>query len=565
MSGRLPVARLLLAALLSAATCLSAVALMGVSAWLIARAAQRPDASTLTLAAVGVRSLALARALLRYGERLVGHDAVLRVVARLRVSLFDALRRTPDRDDAATDVSVLVSDVDAVQDLWLRVVIPYGTALLVGAAVVVGLWQALPAVAVLVLVAHLSVLLAVPVVAWFGAPGEERLAHWRGEQHAAVVDLLHGAAELLVFGGTTRALLRSEAAGAEIRLLERAAARRTAVLTTLLLAVQATATLGAGLLCAGAVDRGELDPVTLVVVVLVVLASFEPLVAVVDGAGLLRRITGALRRVRGVLAGAALHPPAAPSRGGQLVLDRVVHRYPGRDASALRLQGLVLPLQPGISLGVVGGSGAGKSTLLRALAGELRPTRGQVRVGESVLADLTSEDRARCVALASQDAHVFDSSLADNLRVARPDATDVELREVIDVVGLGDWVAGLADGLDTELGHRGTRMSGGQRKRLCVARALLSPAPVLLLDEPTEGLEPDAADALLRSVLGAARRRAVVVVTHRVVALHAVEEVLVLERGVVVARGSASALLESAGLFRDAWQLQRAPVCEVVA
>jgi thiol reductant ABC exporter CydC subunit len=562
---RPPAYRLALAAVLSALTCLASVALMGTSAWLIARAAQHPDASTLTLAAVAVRSLALARSLLRYGERLVGHDVVLRLVADLRVQAFDAVRRSPEREQTESGVSVLVSDVDALQDLWLRALIPCASALLVAAASVTVVWQWLPTGGAILLLAQLAALLAVPLVAWSAARGDGQLAHWRGEQQAAAVDLLHGADELLVHGGTGAALRRSELAGEHVSRLERAAAVRSSVLAALVTAAQAGATVAIGVVGAGAVARHALEPVLLAVVVLVTLASFEPVAAAADGAGALRRSVGALGRVRALLARADDEAVAAEARseamagaGGLLLLDGASFRYPDRERPAVSLPGVRLSLEPRRAVAVVGGCGAGKSTLLRLLAGDLAPATGAVMAGGVPLARATTEGRAAVVALAAQDAHVFDATVADNLRVARPDASDAELAAVLDRVGLGPWLAGAQDGLATPLGHRGVRLSGGQRRRLSVARALLSSAPVLLLDEPTEGLEPDAADALLRSVLEAAADRAVVVVTHRVVALDACDEVLVLDGGELAARGTADELRAQEGLFRDAWRLQSA-------
>jgi ABC-type transport system involved in cytochrome bd biosynthesis fused ATPase/permease subunit len=193
------------------------------------------------------------------------------------------------------------------------------------------------------------------------------------------------------------------------------------------------------------------------------------------------------------------------------------------------------------------------------MAGELRPDSGAVRVGPLPLAVLPPEQRSELVALATQDAHVFDATLGDNLRIGRPTATDAELDRALHVVGLGAWAGGLEEGLRTPLGHRGVRLSGGQRKRLCVARAWLSTAPVLLLDEPTEGLQPDEADELVRSLLAASRDRAVVLVTHRVVALDAVEDVVVLESGRVAQHAAPGVLRRAPGLFAEAWGLQHEP------
>lgn len=548
--------RLLLAVLLSALTCLAAVALMGTSAWLLSRAAQHPDPSSLTLAAVAVRALALSRALLRYGERLVSHDAVLRVVADLRSRVFDALRRTPGRDRAADDLSVLVSDVDAVQDLGLRALLPVASALVVAVASVTVVWWLLPAAGAVLLCGLGAGVLLLPLLSWWAASADRALAAWRAERQAAVVDLLHGCAELLVYGGTRSAADRARRADETVCALERRAAGRVALLGALGAVLQGGTTVVVALVAAAAVRRGELSPVLVGVVSLVSLASFEPVGAAADAAGTARGCLGSLRRVGAVLAGAGRDVTAVPSRDAVLVVDGLRHTFAGRDVPAVRAPALRAALVRGSSLAVVGGSGAGKSTLLRLLAGELVPDGGAVQVGAYPLSALPSEQRSRVVALATQDAHVFDATLGDNLRIGRPDASDAELRRALEVVGLDAWADGLVDGLGTRLGHRGTRLSGGQRKRLCVARAWLSPAPVLLLDEPTEGLQPDEADELVSSLLAASRDRAVVLVTHRVVALDEVEDVVVLERGRVAQHDRPGALRRTPGLFAEAWRLQ---------
>jgi ABC-type transport system involved in cytochrome bd biosynthesis fused ATPase/permease subunit len=278
-----------------------------------------------------------------------------------------------------------------------------------------------------------------------------------------------------------------------------------------------------------------------------------------DAAGVGRAGLAALRRVQALLAGAAAEPVEQVVPDSTPVVDGLRFTFPGSSRPALRVPAFRAALVPGSSLAVVGGSGAGKSTLLRLLAGELVPESGEVRLGPTSLAGLSPEQRSRVVSLATQDAHVFDAGLGDNLRIGRPDASDDELLEALEVVGLRAWAVGLEEGLRTPLGHRGVRLSGGQRKRLCVARAWLSAAPVLLLDEPTEGLHPDEADALVRALLAASRDRALVLVTHRVVALDGVDDVLVLQSGRAAQHGPPAALRRVPGLFAEAWALQSEP------
>ena len=546
--------RLLLAVALLAATSLAGIGLMGVSAWLLDRAAQHPEASALTVAAVAVRALGIGRGLLRYAERLVGHDAVLRDAAARRAALFARLRRGP-RPASGAAVSALVHDVEAAQDVQLRGTLPLAASALVVLVVVPLMTALLPAAGLVLAVGLAGAAVVVPVVSWRAAGAEDGRAAARAEHLTAVADVLHGAGDLVALHGLAGATATAGTTAAELLRLDLRAARRQAALAALGPLLQGGTAFALLVLAASAVRHGALPPVDAAVVVLVGWASFEPAATSHEAAAALRRGRSALRRWRRL--GSETPAGPAPAYGGPVVLTGATLQYPGRSRPAVAH--VDLELRPGTTLGVVGGSGAGKSSLLALLAGAVAPTQGRAALGSAALHLLPEADRARSVVLAEQAAHVFDASVRDNLRLADPGASDDALLAALGTVGLSGWLATLPDGLGTRLGHRGARLSGGQRRRLTVARALLSPAPVLLLDEPTEGLAPDEADALLAEVLDAARGRAVVVVSHRPLAWAALDELLVLDDGRVVDRGTPLALAARPGLVAEAWAMTGGP------
>jgi thiol reductant ABC exporter CydC subunit len=545
--------RLLLGALLAALTYLAAIALMGLSAWLISRAAQHPNASTLALAAVGVRALGLGRAVLRYAERVVGHSVTLEVVADLRVAVFEGL---VDHDDAAPDagglLSAVVADVDAVQDLLLRCLLPFAAGLLVLAATVTACWLLLPSAGVVLLVGLGSALLLVPALAALVARREAGLTALRAAYQTSLLEIAYASADLLVLGQLPQALSDAERAACALADVERRGSVRAAVVAGIMTLAQGATVVGVAVLGVAATSRGALSPVLLAVLVLVALAAFEPVVPLAAGGAVLARSLGSVRRLAPLVLVRVSRPVAPAPRGSILVAAGVGVNRSARPV----LADVGLILTPGARVAVVGASGAGKSTLLQVLCGQLRPSEGQVLLGGEPVADLDETVRAAQVVLAEQTAHLFTSSVADNLRVGRPDATVADLEHAVTLAGLGDWVAGLPRGWDSPVGERGARISGGERKRLAVARALLSPAPILLLDEPTEGLDPIAADALVRRLVSSSGRRALVVVTHRLTALEGFDEVLVLDRGRVVQRGTADALAARPGPFHDLWARQ---------
>jgi ATP-binding cassette subfamily C protein CydC len=258
-----------------------------------------------------------------------------------------------------------------------------------------------------------------------------------------------------------------------------------------------------------------------------------------------------------------------PLPAAELTAEALACGWPGAEPT---LTGLDLRLAPGRRIAVVGGSGCGKTTLLLTLAGLIPPVAGRVTLGSTSavgttgtareLADLDPGVVRRTVSFTAEDAHIFTTTVRENLRVARPDADDDQLAAVLQRAGLTDWICGLPAGLDTMLGSGGTGLSGGERRRLLLARALLVGAGVLLLDEPTEHLDPATADALVHDVLTATPGDggpgpAVVIVTHRLAPLTAADEVLLLEDGHIVARGTHSWLLDRNFTYRDAWLAER--------
>ncbi|WP_344319088.1 amino acid ABC transporter ATP-binding/permease protein, partial [Actinocatenispora thailandica] len=275
------------------------------------------------------------------------------------------------------------------------------------------------------------------------------------------------------------------------------------------------------------------------VVALTVLVALEPSLALPVAARRLVDARTALRRVRAVLAAPAPvtepdEPLPVPTGRVGIAIRALRVRHPGGRAPAL--DGVSVDIPPGSRLVVTGPSGSGKSTLLAALRRFVPPDGGTIRLGGNPIEAYAGDDVRRLIGGVGEEAHLFDTTLGVNLRLGRPAATDDELRAVLHRVGLGDWLAGTADGLDTALGQDGGALSGGQRQRVLLARALLADPPVLLLDEPTEGLPAADADRLLRDVLTATAGRSTILVSHDPTALAHADQVL--DLGVAGRRGA---------------------------
>jgi thiol reductant ABC exporter CydC subunit len=561
--------RLALATLLGACASGAAIGLMGTSAWLISRAAQRPQESAVAIAIVAVQFFAFARALCRYGERLAGHDAAFRALARVRVEVYERLERLAPLGLPAFRsgdlLARLVGDVDELQELMLRVAPPFAIALVVGAAAVGLEWWMLPAAGTILLAGLAIAGVGVPWLTGVLATRRElRQAHARGQLSVSVLDLLEGGAELAANGATTVGLARARVADERLTRISLASARTAGVGLGLTSLCTGLAMWGALLVGVAGVRDGEMNGVLLAGLALVALAAFE-LVGDLPGATqALARVCGSAARVFEVLdtrepvpaPARPLMPSPSPTGAHELRVRNLSFTYPGAPTPAL--SAIDLDLGAGRRMAVVGASGAGKSTLAGVLLRFLAYEGGSAKLDGVEIAALDGDGYRRVVGLMSQEAHVFDSTLEENLRLARRDASPEQLREALARAQLLEWADSLPAGLATELGERGERMSGGQRRRLALARVLLADFPVLILDEPGEHLDTETADELLADVLAlGAGRRATLLITHRLAGLQELDEILVLERGTVLERGAHGELLARDGRYAELWQRER--------
>ena len=534
VAGRLALA--LLAGTLAAG---SAVALTATSAWLISRAAEQPPVLFLMVAIVAVRAFGIARGVFRYAERLAGHDAAFRWLGDLRVIVYERLERLAPTGSAAFRsgdlLSRLVGDVDTLQDLWLRVLLPYGTAALVGAGAVALMAWLLPAAALVLLLTMLVAAVLAPVLALTVARrAEARVAPARGAVSTAVHDTLAGAPELAAFGQVDAAVQRVSQHDASLRRAE----SRSAFASGLGAAVAAAA--GGAAVWAGlwlgvpAVRDGSLSAVALAVVVLTPLAVFELVAALTPAAQQVPRVRAAASRVFEVIDAPVpviepAEPRPLPSPHTPVTLEDVSARWTPGGSSVLH--GVDLTLRPREHVALLGPSGVGKSTLAAVLLKFLTPTGGTVSLGEASYADLDGDDVRTRIGLLAQDAHVFDTSVLENVRLARPGSTDEEIRSALAAARLLDRVDALPDGWHTMVGEHGGQLSGGERQRLALARALLAPFEVLVLDEPTEHVDEQTAARLLDDLLATTTERTVLLITHRDVSSHELDRVLALRAG----------------------------------
>ena len=556
--------RVVSAVLLGSLALGSAVALAAVSAWLIARASQMPPVLTLSVATVSVRAFGISRGVFRYLERLASHEVALRGMVNLRTTVYERL--AVGRLDAVAalrrgDLLARVgADVDSVGDVVVRALVPAGVAAVLGIGSVALIAAFLPSAAAVLL----GCLLVAGVLSpWLTARAtratEVASAAARAEMSDAALTVLEDSAALRVSGQLPAQLARLQAAEDDLAAAVDRGARPLAMSAALANAALGVAVLGAILLGVPAVGAGTLAPVELAVVVLAPLAMFEATSVLPAAAVQVLRSREAAARILELLDGAAdgaavdaPAAPAAPLAGGpaRISARAVTVGWPGHGPV---LDALDVDLSPGRLVALVGPSGVGKTTTLLTLAGLVPPQGGDLMT------------RRSDVAVTPEDAHIFRTTLLENLRVARGDVTPDEARAALDAVGLDPWLAGLPGGLDTDLGPGGATVSGGERRRLLLARALLTEAPLVAVDEPAEHMDDAAARSLFADVLPrlVADGRGVILATHRLSGLEAADEVLVLERrpdGVahVARRGTHEYLLHHDPAYRGAYDHEQA-------
>jgi thiol reductant ABC exporter CydC subunit len=538
---RLPRLRVAASVALGSLAVLAGVGLMAFAGYLISRSAERPPVLSLTVVIVAVRFFGLARPLTRYLERLTSHDLAFRLLARVRVAFFTRLEPlVPARVEGYRKGDLLarmVGDVDALQNLFLRGLTPPLVALLAGAVSVAACAACLPAAGLVLAAGLLAGGVVVPIVAAAaGRRSGARQAGARAELTVELVELLRGAPELVVLGADRAALARVAALDAELTHLARREALATGLVEGLGVAVVGLTVAGVLLVCIAATAAGALDRVLVATLALLAMASFEA-VAPLPAAAL--RLQTTLESGRRLLAIASREPavtdparPAPLSAGSGVALEKVGFAYGGDESWDLR--GVDLRIAPGRRVALVGRSGAGKSTVAALLVRFLDPGEGRVALGGVDLCALRQRDVRSRVTLDSQDAYLFSTTIRENVRLARPDASDAEIEQALQRARAWQWVGSLPGGLDTFVGEEGESVSGGERRRIALARTFLAGAPVIVLDEPTGHLDPETAEDLIGDALRAADSRSVLLITHRPEGLDSVDEVITLHRGRVV-------------------------------
>ena len=518
--------------LLLGVTALSAaIALGGTAAWLIARASQQPPVLYLTVAATAVRLFGVSRALARYLSRLASHKVALTGMDNLRNNLYDELAGAPGtklsslrRGDLMTRAG---ADVDEVGNVVVKTLLPALVAAIVGMGTVGVITIISPAAGIILAISLVvSGVIAPSLIARSVRLAESQGADARTDIAATSLAILEGATELSMAGTleqARRSLSESEAA---LSAALARSARLSAFARGLDVCAMGVAVIGALLIGIPQTTSGVLAQVLLAVIVLVPLSAFEGVAELTPAAAQLVRSAQAAQRICALLDDEVPTKPHTIPEGPTVIEARdLAIGWPGGPTLAT---GISLTLRPGSSLAVVGASGIGKTTLLATLTGVIPPKSGAALINGVPAWGADRDQLTAHITMTAEDAHVFATTIYENLRVARASLTRDEASDLLTRAGLDEWIESLPEGIDTVIGSGGTTVSGGERRRLLMARALAAPAPVLAIDEASEHLDAATADRLMETLLTPSADRATLVVTHRLSALDQADHVLVL-------------------------------------
>ena len=553
-----------LSVLLSTLTIGSSVALIGTSSWLISTAALHPSVADLGVSVVGVRFFGIARGLFRYSERLVSHNVTFRLLARLRVWFYERLEPlAPARlmEYKSGDLLArVIGDVETLENFYVRVISPSLTAVFVGLIVAIFFAAFYPPIALVLIGFFLTLGLILPILAqlFSRAPGQ-RLITQRAEIQSQLVDGIQGIADLLAFGrGADRAKLIAET-GQSYGRTQNQMARLNAIHSAL-----GTFLTNLGLwlvlvLTIPQVTGGAIKGVMLGTFALMTLASFEAVNPLPLAAQMWNASREAARRLFEVVDA----EPAVTETGDKngeissstdLQISNLSFSYPTQSIPAL--QEISFRVPAGKSVAIVGPSGAGKSTIANLLLRFWDYDAGEITLGGESLKALKQDEARKKIALVSQNSYFFNTSIRENLRLARRSITQEEMEAAAQLAQIHEFIASLSRGYETLIGEQGLRLSGGERQRLAIARALLKDAPILIFDEPTANLDPLTEKEVFATLFKAMRGRTSLLITHRLIGLENVDEVLVMDAGQIVERGTHQKLLAQEGLYRHLWDLQ---------
>lgn len=548
---------MLSALILTVLTAFSAIGLLATGAYLIATAALHPPLYTLTLPILGVRCFGITRAVLRYGERYIAHDATFRILSRLRTTTYDRLEQSsPVKTQTKTSAELcdmLLHQVDTLKDFYLRILAPLSAAIIVAIFITLLIGYYLPKLALCLLAAFLLIGLVIPsLINYKNRLAQQQIEEYRLQLHNSFIDTIRGNAELTAFNRLPDFIAKIEKLTDDANNKKRYFFRRQALADTTTDICIALIIIIAFYFLTPLIAKHYFTGIQLAVLILVLQSTFElafPLPAIwqyyataIHSAKQLFSLPITKRQSTTIA-----NPNNLPTDSmNVLAVNELYFAY---SAELPVLKNITFNIKHGERIALVGANGSGKSTLMALLLNLYQPQQGTLQLKGINYTSYSPENIRNHFAVATQEMHLFQDTIRNNFAILHPHATEKQISSALNKAELTSFIKTLPQGLDTFIGHNGQSLSGGQRQRLILALALLKPTPIILLDEPTKGLDDVTADKIITTLLTLPKEQTLFLITHDLTALQKMDRIIVLEGGTIIECGTYSQLVEKQGAF----------------
>jgi ATP-binding cassette subfamily C protein CydC len=572
--------RFLLIIALGALTIFSASSLMYTSGFLISKASIPPENILMIyVPIVGVRTFGTSRAVIHYAERLVGHDTILRILSKMRIRLYNILEPQAlflsSRFRTGDILGMLADDIEYLQNVYLRTVFPSIIALLIYAAAVISLGTFDMAFALLMGLYMLVLVVVLPLISLLLTQNRQRqVKQERNRLYQKLTDAVLGMGDWMISGRQAQFVATYEDDEKQVARTDGALRSWSRLRMFIGQVIIGLAVLSMLYWAGGQFADGEIAGTLIAAFVLVVFPLGDAFLPVSEAVEKIPQYRNSLERLNGVEAAEGTVPLAAAEAKnmaaaaqaaaavqdiqatGQARIELKSAGYRYRDGDDWSIQNLTLDIPQGRKIAVIGRSGAGKSTLLKVVQGVITPTVGSATIN-GIGAAAYGERIPQLIAVLNQSPHLFDTTVANNIRLGDPGASEEDIKQAAALAKLDPLISSLPEGYNTPVREAGQRFSGGERQRIALARILLQNTPVVVLDEPTVGLDPRTERELLATMFEAMAGKTLIWVTHHLVGAEQMDEVIFMENGQVEMRGTHAELMDKEPRYRKLYELDR--------
>lgn len=541
---------------------LSGISLLFVSGYLISKSALRPEnVMMIYVPIVSVRAFSIGQAVFPYLDKLVSHDIVLRILSHLRDRLYERVEpqamTLQEQQETGDLLAVLSNDIEHLQDLYIKTIFPslLGITIYVLFALIFGFFD--PIFMLFIILVLGIIVFLIPYISFKMMNKQHRdIKKSEATLYQKLTDSIIGQADWLASGRTNEVLAQFEKENDHLSILKQYINRWQNNRFIVLRALFGIVIVSVIIWTDGQTNSESISPTLIAAFVLMMFSVLDALAPLSDAVEEVPSYVESLRRIDAVTEYDVTDESSGRADDNNtnisLSLSNVSYSYPNTDKRVI--DNLSLTINQGDKIAILGRSGTGKSTLLKMLSGLITPTSGQIFVNDE---QISKEHLAKTISVLNQKPHLFATSIKNNIKIGKPDATDTEIKEVVQRAQLTHLIKQLPNGLDTDMEEFGKRFSGGERQRIAFARVLLQNTPIILLDEPTTGLDPITERTLMETIIHATSKQTIIWVTHHLIGAELMDQVIFLKDGKINIHGHHDELIQQNNYYRTLYEMDR--------